>query len=160
MAVGAMKADTKVEVKNVHLCCGACVKAASKAVQSVEGVTGGADQSAKTVTITAPDDTAAQRALDALAAAGFHGDTGSATLIFKDDSGAPSGKVQKLALTGIHNCCRSCSVAIKEALKKVPGVSSDTAQAKGETFEVSGDFEASALIKALNAAGFHVKVKN
>jgi hypothetical protein len=35
----------------------------------------------------------------------------------------------------------------------------NTAKAKSDTFDVTGEFEATDLIKALNAAGFHVKVK-
>ena len=42
---------------------------------------------------------------------------------------------------------------------KVEGVKEDTAKAKQDTFEVTGDFDAEALVKALNAAGYHVKVK-
>ena len=44
-------------------------------------------------------------------------------------------------------------------MKKVPGVTGDTAKPKGDTFEVTGDYEATELIRALHAAGFHVKVK-
>ena len=35
----------------------------------------------------------------------------------------------------------------------------DTAKPKADTFDVTGDFDAAELVKALNAAGFHVKVK-
>ena len=40
-----------------------------------------------------------------------------------------------------------------------PGVKGDTANPKGETFEVTGDFNAEDVVKALHAAGYHVKVK-
>jgi len=62
-------------------------------------------------------------------------------------------------VTGVHNCCGNCCKAIKETVKKVEGVKSDTAKPKENTFEVTGDFDAAELVKALNAAGFHVKVK-
>src|SRR6266446_7407085 len=74
---GTARAETKVELKGVHLCCPACVKAAGDILKGVEGVKGACDMKAKTVTITATDDQAAQKALDALAAGGFHGDTGN-----------------------------------------------------------------------------------
>jgi copper chaperone CopZ len=127
-------------------------------LKKVDGVTGSCDQKKKTVTITAPDDQTAGKALAALAAGGFHGDTDNKKLALKDDSGAPKGKVQSLSLTGIHNCCKSCCAAIKATVKKVPGVTKDTAEPKVNSFEVTGDFDAGELVKALNDAGFHVKV--
>jgi mercuric ion binding protein len=152
-------ADTKVEVKNVHICCPACVKGVGTALKGVEGVTGVCNQKAKTVTITAADDATAQKGIDALAAAGYHGELETKAVRFPHDSGATEGKVSSLTLTGIHNCCGACNKAIKTAVKKVPGVTGDTAKAKGETFEVTGDYEATELIRALHAAGFHAKVQ-
>jgi copper chaperone CopZ len=156
---GPARAETTVEVKNVHLCCPACVAGVAKALKTVDGVQGKCDREHKTVTITAPDDKTAQKALEALAAAGYTGDTGNKDLAVPDDSGAPAGKVQSLTLTGVHNCCGACCRAIKEAVKKVDGVKADTCKPKMDTFEVTGDFDAGELVKALNAAGFHVKVK-
>lgn len=156
---GAVRADTTVEIKNTHLCCGACVGAVNKILTGIEGVTGKCDQKAKTITITAKDDAAAQKAIDALAAGGFEGDTGNKDLKAKDDSGVEKGKVKSLTVTGIHNCCGACNKAIKAAVKKVDGVTGDTAKPKETTFEVTGDFDAEELVKALNTAGFHVKVK-
>jgi mercuric ion binding protein len=155
----AALAETKVEVKDVHLCCGACVKVVGAALKGVEGVKGACDREAKTVTITATDEAAAQKAVDALAAAGFHGQPDTKAVRFPRDSGATKGKVSTLTLTGVHNCCRSCCAAIKGAVKKVPGVTGDTAKPKGDSFEVTGDYDAIELIRALHAAGFHVKVK-
>jgi copper chaperone CopZ len=57
-----------VELKGVHLCCGKCIAGVKKALTGIEGVQYKCDQEAKTVTITAKDDAAAQKALDALAA--------------------------------------------------------------------------------------------
>jgi copper chaperone CopZ len=153
------RAETKVELKGVHLCCGGCVKGVADAIKSVDGAKAVCDRPSKTVTITAPDDATAQKALDALAAAGYTGDTGNKELTIKDDSDAPPGKVQSLTLTGVHNCCQACCKAIKAAVKKVDGVKDDTAKPKSDTFEVTGDFDAGEVVKALSAAGFHVKVK-
>jgi copper chaperone CopZ len=152
-------AETKVEITNVHLCCPACVKGVSTALKDVEGVKGVCDQKGKTVTITAADDAAAQKGIDALAAAGYHGKLETKAVHFPSDSGATKGKVSTLTLTGIHNCCGSCNRAIKTAVKKVTGVTSDTAKAKSEAFDVTGDYEATELIDALEEAGFHAKVK-
>jgi copper chaperone CopZ len=153
------RAETKVELKGTHLCCGQCVRMAGEILKKIDGVEGKCDQKSSTITITAKDDETAQKALDALAAGGFHGDTGNKDLKIKDDSGVAAGKVKSLTLTGIHNCCGSCNGKIKATLKKVEGVSGDTAKVKSDTFEVTGDFDAEAAVKALNDAGFHVKVK-
>ena len=156
---GAFGADTKVELKNTHLCCPQCVKAVGDILKKVDGVTGKCDQKAGTITITAKDDAAAQKALDALAAGGFHGTTDSKELKIKDDSGATKGKVKTLTLEGVHNCCGACNKAIVAAVGKVEGVTGNTAKARNDTFDVTGDFDAAELVKVLNAAGYHVKVK-
>jgi periplasmic mercuric ion binding protein len=156
----AASLESKVEVMGVHLCCPGCVKGVAAALKGIDGVKPACDQENSTVTITADDDQAAQKALDALGAAGYFGDTGNPKLAIKQDLTAPQGKVDKLSLTGIHNCCRQCTKAIKDAVKKVDGVGGDTAQAKGKSFDVTGSFDAAQVIKALNAAGFHVQVTN
>jgi periplasmic mercuric ion binding protein len=155
----AALAETKVEVKGVHLCCGACVKGVSTALKGMEGVTPACDRDGGTVTLTARDEAIARKALDALADAGYHGETDSKGLAIKPTSGLPTGKVKSLSLMGTHNCCKSCCNAIKTAVKTVPGVTGDTAQPKMGSFEVTGDFDAAALVKALNDAGFHFQVK-
>jgi copper chaperone CopZ len=157
---GVLKAETKVEVTGVHLCCPNCVKTVGNILKDIQGVEGKCDQKKKTVTITASDDKTAQKALDALAKGGFHGKTEGKDVAIKDDSGAQKGKVQSLTVTGIHNCCNSCNNAIKGVLQKVDGVKGNTATPKKDSFEVTGDFDAAELIKALNEAGFHVKVKS
>jgi copper chaperone CopZ len=157
--VSSLRAETKVELKGVHLCCPACTRAVQTTLGDIEGVKVACDQKTKTVTITAVDDKAAQNALDALAAHGFHGDTGSSTLTIKEDSGVSGGKVTSLNVTGVHNCCGACCAAIKKTVHAVNGVTGDTAKPKGTSFTVTGNFDAAELVKSLNAAGFHVKVQ-
>lgn len=156
---GVARAETKVEIKGVHLCCGACVKGVVTALEGVDGVTQVSDRENQTVTLTAANDQVAQKAIDALATAGYHGDIDSSTLSIKKETNVPAGKVKSLSLTNLHNCCRSCGNAIKKAVKSVAGVSGDTVKPKEADFEVTGDFDAAAVVKALNAAGFHVQVK-
>ncbi len=156
---GAALAETKVEVQKVHLCCGQCVKGVATALKGTEGAKAVCDQKKGTVTITADDDSTAQKALDALATAGYHGETGSTTLVIKKETNVPTGKVKSITLSNLHNCCRSCSVAIKKAVGGVGGVSGDTVKAKTADFEVTGDFTPAEVVDALNAAGFHVQIK-
>jgi copper chaperone CopZ len=159
-SVGSVaRAETKVEIKGVHLCCGACEKGVATALKGLDGVTQVSDRKAKTVTLTASNDEAAQKAIDALATAGYHGTIDGGALSIKQEPNVPAGKVKSLALTNLHNCCGACGNAIKKAVKTVAGVSGDTVKPKQADFEVTGDFDAAEVVKALNAAGFHVQIK-
>lgn len=151
-------AESKVEVKSVHICCGQCKKAVGTILDKA-GVKGEADQDAGKITFTAEDDKAAQKVLDALAEGGFHGDTGNKDLKIKDDSGAKDEKVTSLTVKGAHNCCPQCCKAIKAVVGKLDGVESEDAKPKGASFTVKGNFNSAKLVKALNDAGFHVKVE-
>jgi len=154
IAVSAL-AETKVTLTKTHLCCGQCVKAVEKVLDTAK-VKGVVSQDEGKVEFTAADEKAAQQVVDALAAAGFHGVTNSQEIKVKDDSGVKEGKVKSLTLKGIHNCCGSCNMAIKKAVKTVAGVESEDAKAHTSTLTVKGDFDGAALVKALNEAGFHV----
>lgn len=148
-------AETTVTIEKTHLCCASCVKGAAKAIGTVEGVKGKCDQKAGTITLTAPDEATAQKAVDALVAAGYYGKATGATM--KDDSGASAGNVKSANVSGIHNCCKKCTVAINKVIKSVPGATCEVAP-KAETFTVTGDFDAAKLVEAFNEAGFSVKV--
>ena len=153
-------AETKVELKHVHMCCGGCAKEVATVLKKVEGVSNvTTDQETTSAQFTAVDAKAAQRALDALALAGFHGDSGSKQFAFKQDSGVKAGKVKSLTVTGFHNSCPGCVKSFREAIKDVPGVTGDNAKSKITTCEVTGNFDAAALVEALNKGGFHVKVR-
>jgi len=149
----ALLADVTVTLKDVHLCCNSCVKGVDKAVATVNGVAAQSDQDAETVTLTAPDKVAAQKAVDALVAAGYFGVPSDPSITLAAPSGAPAGKVQTLEVSGVHLCCKKCVVAVNEAVEKVPGVKSTTAVKDAKTFEVRGDFDAKAVFDALHDAG-------
>jgi copper chaperone CopZ len=160
-SAGPAAAAEKVELKAVHMCCDGCAEEVAAILGKVEGVTGVAtDTKARSATFTAADAKAAQKALDALAEGGFHGDPGKDKgYAFKDDSGVKAGKVKALTVTGFHNSCGGCVKSFREAIKDVKGVAGDTAKSKVTTAEVTGEFDAAELVQALNKAGFHVKVK-
>ncbi|MEQ8787605.1 MAG: hypothetical protein RIC55_14980 [Pirellulaceae bacterium] len=158
LTAGTAMAETKVTVSNVHLCCGACVVGVKKALADVDGVSHTSDMKAGTVAITASSDEAAQKAIDALQAAGFYGKSDSDKAKFAEVK-APKGNVKRLELTGVHNCCGACNKAIQAALGSVDGVEANTAKAKESSFVVEGDFSAAAVVNALLAKGFAVSVK-
>jgi copper chaperone CopZ len=155
----ARHSEIKLELTGVHLCCQGCVNAADAALMSVEGVHSRCEMENGTVTLTAKDDAAAREALDALAAAGFYGNSDNQDMAMKPVGTLPTGKVKGVKVSGIHNCCGPCCDAIKEAINTVEGVTGDTAKPRATTFAVTGDFEAASLVKALNAAGFSALVE-
>ena len=71
----AKRPEIQVKLTGVHLCCQGCVNAVDAALRSVEGVNSLCDMENGTVTLTASDISVAQKALDAVADAGFYGRT-------------------------------------------------------------------------------------
>ncbi len=149
----------QVRLSGVHLCCDLCAEAVVSAVNGVPDTSCQFDAQ-NNVLISANSHESAQKALDAIADAGLHGQTDDPRLSMKLPPGLPAGNVHKLHLSGIHNCCQGCLDEIKGAIRSVSGVTGDTAAPHQTQFEVTGDFDATQLIRALNAAGFHARVKS
>jgi copper chaperone CopZ len=154
----AASAETKVTVSETHLCCGQCLRGVEAALKDVKGVTHKSSQSDKTIELTAESDEAAQKAIDALASAGFCGKLNNDKVNFKPVA-ANGTAAQKIEITGIHNCCGACTTAIKKAVTGVSGVSGTNIKNRDTTFAVEGNFKPSEVVKALTDAGFYVQVK-
>ena len=154
----AALAETKVKLTNMHICCGGCTKGILKAVEGLSAVKVDVDQDNEEATITADDAASAQKAIDAIAAAGYHA-TVSGEGVSMPAGTAPDGKVQRLTVSNAHNCCGACTKAIQAAMKTVDGVQADTCKPRVPEFVVEGNFEAKALVAALEKVGFHVTVK-
>jgi copper chaperone CopZ len=148
------QADTSVKLSKVHLCCASCVKGIDKAVSTTPGATAQSDKDAGTVTITTSDQATAQKAVNAIVAAGYFGTCSDPNIKVKDESGAKKGKVQKVKISGVHLCCGKCVTSVNDALLKVKGVKATTAAKGIDSFDVTGDFKPKAVIKGLNEAGF------
>src|SRR6266566_3117216 len=78
LAIGTLHAavgDNKSgEIKGAHICCGTCVKVVKGVLEKVDGLSDlKVDQKTKTVTFTAKDKKAAEKALAAMNDAGFAG---------------------------------------------------------------------------------------
>ena len=158
MSLNAFAADTTVTLSDVHLCCGSCVKGVDTALKDVTGVKAVADQSAKTVVITASDKESAQKAVNALVLAGYFGKSSDSSIKIEDVTGAKDEKVKTVTVSGVHLCCAKCVTAVKDVLSKVDGVQANTVAAKATSFTVTGDFNAKQLFEALNNAGLAGKV--
>jgi copper chaperone CopZ len=159
---GADEAPVKVTISEIHMCCGACVKAIEKAVAEVEGVQAVVSEDDGTAELTAPSYAVIQKAIDEIAKAGFSGkieDEAAAKQVAFKPIKTADGKVAKLEVTHVHNCCRGCSDALKEAVEGVEGVTSNTIESKKVEFVVEGDFIAADVVQAIRDAGFYVKLK-
>jgi copper chaperone CopZ len=158
MTLSAAAAETTVTLSEVHLCCNSCVKGVNTALAPVTGVKAVCDQDASTVVLTASDKETAQKAVNALVAAGYFGKSSDSAIKVENPTGAPDGKVQTLEVTGVHLCCGSCITTVKEVLAKVDGASSSNLKARAKTFTVTGDFDAKKLFEELNRAGLAGRV--
>jgi periplasmic mercuric ion binding protein len=153
VVVSSWAADTTVTLKGVHLCCTSCAKGVDAAVAKVAGVSATSDRDAKTVTIKAPDQAAAQNAVNALVAAGYFGASSNPSINVAANTGAKDEKVQSLEVTGVHLCCNNCVKSVTEALTSVTGVKGNTATRDAKSFTVTGDFNAKDVFAALQKAG-------
>ncbi len=151
--VPAARADFTVTLSHVHLCCNSCVKGVAKATTPIAGVAAESDKDAETITITAPDKATAQKAVDAIVAAGYFGVASDPAIKVDASTGAKDEWVDSLTVNGVHLCCNSCVEAVNDALAKVPGVKENTAKKNAGSFEVTGKFDAKAVFAALQAAG-------
>ena len=159
LVVGSARAETKVTISGTHLCCGQCLKAVDATLKDMAGVKFKSDQGAKTIEITADNDEAAQKAINALADEGFYGKLDNDKLKYKPVQSGDAA-VEKIEITGVHNCCGQCTTAIKKAVTSVSGVSGTNIKNKDTTFTVEGKFKPGEVVNALLDAGFYAQVKN
>jgi len=158
LIAGTAIAETKVTVSETHLCCRQCLTAVDGVLKGVSGVTYKSDQGAKTIAIVADSDASAQKAIDALADAGFYGKLDNQAVKFKPITSGDAA-IEKLEVSGVHNCCGQCTMSIKKAVTGVSGVSSTDVKARESSFAVEGKFKPGDVIKALLDDGFYVQVK-
>lgn len=155
-----VRAESKIEVKQLHMCCDGCAEEVENILKKIDGLTNiQVTKKTRTATFSASDGAVAQKAIDALAVDGFYGQVNDKSIAFKADSGVKKGKVTALTVTGFHNTCPGCVKSFRVALKKVDGVTGDDCKSGVTTCTVKGNFDAEALVDALNKEGFHVKVK-
>jgi hypothetical protein len=81
------------------------------------------------------------------------------------------GADTKVTLSGVHLCCKGCVKGVSKAVEQsggkatcdakagTDGATKHTAKKGSETFEVKGNFNAKAFIKALHDNGLHAFVK-
>ncbi len=159
--VAKPSAELQIEIKQLHMCCDGCADEVEAILKKAEGLSQvKVTRRSRTAVFVASSAESAQRAVDALAADGFHGNINDKSISFRNDSGVTKGKVTSLTVMGFHNTCPGCVKSFRAALKKVPGVTGDDCKPNVTTCTIKGSFEAAAVIEALNKEGFHAKVKN
>ncbi len=153
-----LSAEVKIELKDMHICCKACVNGITKATANVKGVKVEVNKEEETTSIVAETIEAGQNAIDAILTAGYHAATSTVGVLFPSLK-VKSEKVKTLTVTGAHNCCAACSKDINMTVKSVQGVTSCDVKSKAESFTVTGDFDAKDLSQALEKAGYHFQLK-
>jgi periplasmic mercuric ion binding protein len=149
----ALAADATVQLSNVHLCCGSCVKGVDSVIATVSGAQATANKDEGTVDIAAADTATVQKAVDALVAAGYFGVSNNSDIKVDAAISAKDEIVQSLHITRVHLCCPKCVTAVNRALGTVAGVTGNTAAKGVSSFDVTGNFSAKAVIEALRAEG-------
>jgi periplasmic mercuric ion binding protein len=157
LLLGADSAPLTVTISDMHLCCKGCTSAVEKAAAKVPGIKCKTSQDDTNTVLVADDAKSMQKALDEIAAA-FCGTLDSKEVEFKPFKFA-EGKVKRLEVAHIHNCCQHCTDSIKGAIEGVAGVTGNTVKNKQVSFVVEGDFAPEEVVKALQAAGFYPTLK-
>ncbi|MGZ8939308.1 MAG: heavy-metal-associated domain-containing protein [Limisphaerales bacterium] len=156
--LGSFAADSTITLKNVHLCCGACVKGVERSVKDIEGVTVKADEDSGMVKLTSSDKAKLQKAADAMAEGGYFGVSDKSDFKPVAKTGAKGEKVQSLTVAGAHLCCPGCVKAVDRAVKNTPGATGHTATKNAETFVVKGEFNDQQFFEALQKEGLSAKI--
>jgi len=146
-----------LELHEIHLRCSACERGIEEAVAGIEGVTVTADKGDALVTLNAPSKKVAQQAVDAIAAAGYYGKSDSHDVDFKG-AGVKDEKAKMVTVTGLPLCCKGCVTAADKAITAVDGVEDHTAKSKADSFEITGDFSPSEVLRNLRKAGMNAVI--
>ena len=158
LSFSALAADVSVKLTDVHLCCQGCVKGVTQAVEKIPGVSATVDSAAGSVSVNGPDAASVQQAVNAIAGAGYFGQSSNPEIKITVATGAKGKKVQSLHIEGVHLCCGKCVKAANTALESVAGVKANTAAKGAKSFEVTGDFNDQEVFAALQKAGLNGKV--
>jgi copper chaperone CopZ len=143
------------EVKGPHICCKNCQMAVAAILANMDGISEvKCSIKDKTVTFTAKDMDAANKAWEALYNGGFAGSLkfGDETVTKKNKTS--DDKVNELSFEKVHACCGMCVTALKGLFPDAKvAVTGKGAQ---RTVTITGkDLNPAAALKALNDSGFN-----
>jgi copper chaperone CopZ len=149
----------KGEINGPHICCGNCEKSVQAILAKVDGISDvQCDRKNKTVTFTARDKTAAQKALDAMFEGGFAGTGKYDNVSFGRASSSTAGKADTITVKGVHACCGQCHKALK-ALFPDATVTIAGSGAQRDITIAGKDLSAAEVQQKLQKAGFSGKIE-
>ena len=121
---GEKNAETKVKLKRVHMCCDGCATEVATILQKMPGIKEvSCDHEANTAQFTASNATAAQKALDALATKGFHGDSLGPLSVLSTEGTGRVGRCTESFL-------KDAAIIEYKASKSTPGMTIDSISAR------------------------------
>lgn len=147
--------ETEVTLSQVHLCCAGCRRGVEGAVASFEGLE--LSMSGRTITVKGKTGAEVQKAIEAIAAAGFYGESDhKAVKIPEVNASGEEEGAASIKVAGVHLCCGACIDAVDAALAAIPGAKEHDASRNASTFAVTGeDIKPSAVLAALRAQGLN-----
>ena len=125
---GFATASTTVTLKGVHLCCKGCVTGAVNAAKKGGASNATAKPQQRQVIIEAADVATANKAVQAVAAAGYYGKSDNPKAAIA--AGVEDVKVTSANVSGVHLCCGKCVRAVDKAVENLKGASGHTAEKK------------------------------
>ena len=86
---------------------------------------------------------------------GYHVAKVETDTMFFERAGTKGEMVKSATVSGVHLCCNDCVEAVEKALKSVEGIEEHTAKSKAETFEITGEFSPSEVLRYLRRTGLN-----
>ncbi len=151
------KGETEVTLAGAHLCCGGCKKGVEEAVAGIDDLE--VSMSGSNITVKGKSGNDVQKALDAIAAAGYYGDSDNEAVKIGDGR-ASDEEADSITVSNVHLCCGKCVSAIDDVLESVGGAKEHDAEKGSDSFTIKGEkMKPSAVLAALRAEGFNGTVK-
>lgn len=153
----APKGETEVTLSGAHLCCGGCKSSVEDAVEGLDDIE--LSMSGDNITVKGKSGRDVQKAIDAIAIAGFYGESDNEDVMIPA-GGASDTAADSVTVSDVHLCCGKCVRAIDAVVKAVDGAESHTAENDASSFTISGKgIKPSAILAALRAEGMNGTVK-
>ncbi|MEX2577875.1 MAG: SHD1 domain-containing protein [Verrucomicrobiales bacterium] len=149
--------ETEVTLAGVHLCCGGCKKSVEAAVSDMADLR--VIMTDDSITVGGKSGKSVQKALDAIAAAGFYGVSDNEAVAIAEGA-AGDEEVGSVTVSGVHLCCGKCVRAIDDIVAGLDGAAEHDAEKGTESFTITGEkIVPAAVLASLRAAGLNGAVK-
>lgn len=151
------KGETEVTLSGAHLCCGGCKSGVEDAIAGMDDIE--LSMSGSNITVKGKSGGDVQKAIDAIAAAGFYGESDNEAVMIGAGRAGDTA-TDSVTVSGVHLCCGKCVSAIDDVIAAVKGATEHDASKDAESFTIKGEsITASAVLAALRAEGMNGTVK-